>query len=325
MRLKVTKYMHSRYAMLLAVSLMALAAWSTCFSGDFVRIAGDRGIALPSANCWIASADISYCAGLFLCVAIIAMIIFVNRSYNLLRDMSMLPIVLFAFMMAATPELSAQLYTGSVLCLTVSVCIALMFGCYSRPDRRRRVFMVFFLLSAGTATQYSFAAYIPVMLMCCGQMRILSLRTVIAAILGIVTPWWLMFGFGIVTPEELHMPEISSLFSKLGTADGLQLGATALATSIIFIASVALDFFRTMAYNARARSYNGTIVLTGFMTIVAMIADYNNMVSYMIVLNMCAALQCAQFFIIHRTERSWLGIAGVLAAYASLYLWKIMP
>ena len=310
--------------MLLATVLMGLAAWGLFASGTMVHISGDRGIALPSANCWIASPYLSLWTGLAMCVAMIALLIFINRNYNLLRDLSMLPIVFFAFMMAATPELPAQFYTGTLLGVVVAVCIALMFGCYGRPDRRRRVFMVFFLLSAGVATQYAFVVYIPVMLMCCGQMRVLSARTVIAALLGVITPWWLLLGLGIVSPQQLHWPQLASVFSAFDMADSLQLAATALVTAIVFTTTFVLDFFRTMAYNARSRSYNGTIVLTGFITILAMAVDFTNMASYMAVLNMCAALQCAQFFIIHRTERSWLGIGGVLAVYVALYAWKIL-
>lgn len=322
MTVKLTKFMHSRYAMMAAVALMALVAWATEASEQLVRIVADRGTALPSANSWIASADGNLVAGLAANVLMIGALISLNRTYNLLRSLSMLFAVLFAFMQTATPELTVQFSTGSLLMLTIAVCTWLMFGCYGRPYLRRRVFLVFFLLSAGAATQYAFAVYIPVMLLMCVQMRVFSGRTLVAALLGVATPWWLLLGFGVVTPDSVHLPQLESVFSAARVADGVQLGVTALTGAAVFVAAVVLDFFRTMAYNARSRSYNGAVVLLGFATIVAMVADYNNMLCYLGVLNACASLQAAQFFIIHRTERSWIGIAGVLAVYAALAVWN---
>lgn len=320
---RITKFLHSRHAMLLAAALMILAAWSVNAAGSLVRIAGNRGTALPSANCWVADADVSMWLGIAANIAVIGLMVLVNRRYNLLRNLSMLFAALYAIMQAAIPDLTGQFYTGPLLAAVVMTCISLMFGCYARPWKRRRVFMVFFLLSAGAATQYSFAVYIPVMALACWQMRIISPRTVIAAVLGLVTPWWMLLGLGIVPPSDVHLPEIASLLSTIDFNDGMQLATAVLLGAVVFIAAVVLDFFRTMAYNARSRSYNGVIIITGFFTILAMAIDYNNVASYVPVLNMCASLQAAQFFIIHRSDRSWIGIACVLAIYTALYAWTI--
>lgn len=321
---RLSKFFHSRYAMLLAAVLMALAAWLTYASGELAPVCGDRGVALPSANCWLPSGPVSLWAGVGMELAVIAVMMAINRTYNLLRSLSMLFGVLYAFMAIATSELTAQFYTGPLLALTLACCVALMFGSYGRSDRRREVFLVFFMLSAGTATRHSFAVYIPVMALCCAQMRLMSVRTVVAALLGIVAPWWLLFGLGIVAPAGVHLPSPVALLSTINFSEGVQLAVTVSITAIIFVAAIVLDFFRTMAYNARARAYNGAIVAMGFVTILAMALDYNNVSSYIPTLNMCASLQAAQFFVIHRSERSWIGITSVIAVYAALFVWKIL-
>jgi len=321
---RITKFFHSRYAMLMASALMVLAAWSAFASGQTVRISGDSSIALPPVDAWIASGSTSLWMSVIANLAITGMLLYINHSYNLLRSLSMLFVVLFASMTAAIPGLSAQFHSGTLLALVLTCCISLMFGCYGRPRRRREVFMVFFLLSGGAAVQYAFVVYIPVMLLCCIQMRVMSARTAAAAVLGMVTPWWLLIGLGLIAPGDIHAPHITNLLSIIDFSDSIHLAVTALLTACVFTAAVVLDLFRTMAYNARSRSYNGTVVLTGFVTIIAMAADYNNAAAYMPVLNMCAALQAAQFFIIHRSAKSWIGISCLLTIYLALYTWTIL-
>ncbi len=322
--MRLTRLMHSRAAMIVAALLMVAAAWATYAGGGVSPIAGDRGIALPSANGWLPAGAVSAVAGIASSLLIMALMLFLNRRFNLLRDMSGIFCVLFAAMQTATPALTAQFYTGPLLALTVGACMALMFGCYADPSRRRRVFLVFFLLSAGLATQYAFAVYIPLMLFCCWQMRIVSGRTMVAAALGLLTPWWLLTGLGIVAPGQLHVPQLAGLLSMFSFGDGARLAVTLLLTTAVLVIAVVFDLFRTIAYNARARSYNGTIVLTGAVTAIVMAVDYKNAATYVTLLNMLAALQGAQFFVIHRTERSWIGILALLCAYAALFAWNAL-
>ena len=318
---RITKFFHSRYAMFLAAVLMTLALWATWASGHMAAITGNRGIALPPAGSWLAGPTDLW-AAIASAFAVMGLLVYINRRFNLLRNLSTLFVVLFAAMTAATPDLGAQFGTGQLLAMVMGVCVVLMFGSYARPMRRREVFLVFLLLSAGTATQYAFAVYIPVMAVCCMQMRLGSLRTAVAALLGLVTPWWLLLGLGIVEPTELQLPRPANIFATINLEEGVQLGTTVLFTACLFIVAVALNFFRTMAYNARARSYNGTVLLMGFVTIVAMTVDYNNVASYVPVLNICASLQAAQFFVLHRTDRSWIAILCILLAYAGFYIWN---
>ena len=56
---RLSKFFHSRYAMLLAAVLMALAAWLTYANGGLAPVCGDLGVALPSANCWLPSGPVS--------------------------------------------------------------------------------------------------------------------------------------------------------------------------------------------------------------------------------------------------------------------------
>lgn len=320
------RFLHSRTALFTAALLLLSAAWSAFASGDFIPHAANQGIALPSADGWLSNRLVSFGASMLANGLIMVLMLFLNKRFNLLREISALCCVLFAAMQIATPMLLAQLTTGPVLALVVGSCMALMFSCYADPSERRRVMLVFFLLSAGVATQYAYAVYVPVMLLCCWQMRVVSARMAVGVFLGMLAPWWLLVALGLFTPWQLdlHLPQWSDVFAVFTFEDGARLAVTLLLTGLVFVTAVVFDLFRTIAYNARARSYNGTIVLTASVTIVAMAIDYKNVTAYIPLLNMLAAMQGAQFFIIHRSERSWIGIVTLLAAYAGLYAWDIL-
>lgn len=296
----ITKFLHSRGALLLTLLLVAQAGW-LCHTGSVESFAASM-----AAN-----------------VLVVLLMIYLNRRFNLLRSMTMLYGVMFGFLQIASPEELGYFNSGILLAAVMGVCLVLMFGIYARPWLRRRVFLVFLLLSAGVTQQYAFAVYIPVMLLCCVQMRVFNARCLVAALLGVITPWWLLLGFGVIAPSDLHLPELKAVFSDISLQESLQLGAAALLAATLFVVCMALNFFRTIAYNARSRAYNGAVLLTGFVTIAAMLFDYGNITAYMPLLNVCAALLCAQFFVLHRTPRSWIGIVCILLVCLTLYIWNI--
>lgn len=245
-----------------------------------------------------------------------------NKIYNVLRSMTSLYIALFAFMQMALPDYSTQFYSGTLLAIVIPACLLLLFGCYRTPDAMRRVFLIFMLLSAFASTQYCFALYIPAFLAGCAQMRIFGGRAFVAALLGIITPWWLMFGFGIVSPSDISIPHFSSIFSDSTLADTVPLLVTVGFTTLLLLLCFILNFIKTIAYNARARAYNGTFVLVAVTTLVAMVADYNNMTSYLPLLSFCAAMEATHYFSTHRVEKSSIAVLTLLAVYAVLFAWQ---
>lgn len=305
-------------AAMTAVALAAVVFFY--FHTDFTRIDGDRGFALPSANEWIPAALPDMLAGIAANALIMVLLTLILKASNILRSTTRLPLAMFAAMQMATPALTVQFYTGTLLCLTVTACIALTFSCYRLPWRTRRVFLIFFALSLGAATQYSFALYMPVFLLGCAQMRVFNRRTVLAALLGIITPWWMLIGFGIVEPRALELPRLESIFSIIDATDTMLLLVAVGLTALLALAAFAASSVKAIAYNARTRAFNGLFAVLTLASVAAMLADYRNMIVYVPTLNLCAAYQTAHYFTVYRSERSWIGIASVCALYIIIYV-----
>lgn len=309
--------------MALAVIVMVASAVFAVDSGLVSYFVGNKGLVFPSANEWIASPQTSLWVNLAVNALILALMIYINRAFNIPRTITLVYATAFAVMQTASPDVTAQFYSGSALCLVVTSCMVLMFSAYSNPASLRRVFLVFFLLSAAVATQYAYIFYIPVMALACVQMRIMTLRTVLAALLGIITPWWIMIGLGIISFSDFHLPKIMSVFSAGSGKQTLILAITAGLTVLLIITAYMMSILKLMTYNARTRACNGLMSLTTVVTIIAMAADFTNFQTFLPLLNLCAAFQLSHMLVIRNSPRSWIFISSIVIIYYTLYIWRI--
>ncbi len=315
--------MHSSQAATLMVAGAGLFLLLTGGLTNILPPQGDQGICLPSAATWPLPQWAGALTNLALNALIMVMMVVVNKAYNVLRAVTKLQIGLFAMMQAAVPRELLTLNSGTLVALGVISGIFLLFSCYDNPWRVRRVFLAFMILSLGAATQYCFVAFIPVFWIICAQMRIFNLRTFLASVLGLLTVWIILLGFGFVGLADIHAPDITSVFEALNLRSALYLLLVAGFTTFLLLTSTVLNVMKTIAYNAQARAYNGALTLVAFITIAAMAFNYNNLLAYLPLLNMCASYQITHYFVNHRYERQYAAVLGVCGAYVLLYLWRI--
>lgn len=315
-----TRAVHSRVFGISVGALTLLAVSLFFLSGMVSPVSGDKGLALKSANEWISSPSLDFIAGLAGSGLTLLAMWLLNKVHNVLRSVTSLYIAFFTAMQAATPDLAGQFYTGTVLAVLVPFCMLLLFSVYRSSHASYRVFLIFLLLSFFTATQYVFAVYVPVFLLGIAQMGVFNRRTMVAALLGLITPWWLMLGFGVIDLADIHMPHIVNIFTQIDTDESIVLLVAVGFTSLCMLVCFILNVLRTIAYNARARAVNGAFTVTGLVTLIAMCVDYANILSYIPLLNFCAAMECTHYFSTHRADKSYIAIAAITVVYAALYL-----
>ncbi|MDE6207104.1 MAG: hypothetical protein K2M55_04790 [Muribaculaceae bacterium] len=319
-----TRIAHTRFfagAIALAATVCACIYF---FTGHTVPLTADYGLGLPSANLWFSVPVISLAAAFAAGIGTIVAMTLLNKIYNVLRSMTMLFAAFFTAMQIATPDIATQFFTGSLLAVVVPACLLLLFSCYKSSDASRRVFIIFFVLSALTATQYCYAIYLIASFAGLGQMRIFNLRNLLASLMGIVTPWILLLGFGIVSPSEIDMPELASIFAALNLEDAVLLVATVSFTAAVTLLLYIINVVRTIAYNARARAFNGSFTLVLLLTLAAMCADYQNIIAYLPLFNFSCAMEMAHFFSTHRGDKTFIAIFGIIAVYFALFLCQIV-
>lgn len=309
-----------------AVMLIILAVGCSLLSltADTIpMITGNKGLVLPSPNNWIGPGLGSFMLSVAVNLAVAMLAVYINRAYNVMRSLTMLFAGLFFVMQAATPSLFTQFYGGIVLALVVEVCTAMLFAIYGSPQSTRNVFLIFFLVAVTALWQYAALFYIPLLLLGCVQTRILNLRTLLAAVIGIVTPLWIGLGLGLLTVDDFHWPDFVSYFSAMNGREVLPIVVTVGFTAVIGVMFTLFNLIRVLSYNSRTRAYNGFLALTLFATVALVVFDFADVAVYVPLLNCCTAFQIGHFFSVRRAKRSYLGVLAVIAIYASLYLWNL--
>ena len=305
-----------------AIVMMVGARWFFA-SADVIHINANSGIVTPSANLWIESSYVSMLVNVGLILTTAVMMLILNQRYNLLGTVSTLEATIFFPMCMATPDLLVQLSTGILLCIILILCLFLLYDTYGNRNRTGNIYLIFLLLSGMTVTQYCYALYIPVFILGLGQMRIMGFKTLLAALLGIVSPWWVMLGCGIAGTDDIRFPELESLFASVGLNDTLHVFAAVAVTAVIAMVSWSANFMRMLSYNAHKRAYAGSITLVTLFTIIITLADYPNVCAYLPVLCMCAAYHFTNYIARQQRQVQIPAVATIDAIYAAIYLWRM--
>ena len=313
--------MHSRLALFMTLVIMIVATLYASSLGDIMPVGEQRGIIGNVGTCYLDGTS-GLWVNILAVAVVIAMMVYINKAFTIPRTITLIYATFFCVFQTATPAVCTRFYSGTVLCMTMTLSMILMFNSFSQMNAERRVVMVFFLLSSAIAIDYAYAVYIPVFLIACAQMRIFCMRVCLAAGLGLLTPWWLLLGFGIVTPADFHMPDFSSAIDGFGRTSFI-LAVTLGLTIVLVISSYLLCVLKIMTYNARTRACNGLMTLVTLTTVILAICDFGNVIIYIPLLNFGAAFLLSQLFIIRNTAKSWLYICAIFITYYSIYAWRI--
>ena len=245
----------------------------------------------------------------------------INRQFNILRTLSVFFAAYFLFITCSTPFMSCFAGTSSVLAACMIFCMWILFTLYNEPHSNRRIFLIFAILSVGTLYDWKFLFFIPLFVIGLAQMRILRTKKIIAALIGIFTPPWIVFGLDLMPIPQLPHIFFTPPTILLQSPEALPFLCTVLLTMAIGFLLGSINLLRILGFNARARAYNGFLALLGIFTGILAIINFTALPDYMTLLNACVAFQVGHFFRATASRRGYILIVLLFAAYTSLYLW----
>lgn len=313
----ITRTLHSRgvmFAMIFAVTALAVAAFVL---GAPVATFETNGFVTACSGTFVLPAYVSLALGVTLMLGVSVLLNYLNRTYNLLRARTSLQSSVFLLMMLSTPAIAVYANSGLVMCVVILWCTMVLYAQFGRVRYdKRNALLVFFLLSACSAFDFRYALYVPVFAVGFGQMRIFTLRTIIAMIVGIVTPWVIALGMGLVSPDQLMLPDVPLVMTKVtGPAESLFVGV-AVYTALLTAGCLLQCVIKIMSYTARARAQQGFITLLTIVTLIFAVASSAGLAQWMPLVNCCAALQFAHLFCsIHVYPKSYIAIVSILSVY----------
>lgn len=302
MEKKLTAFLHSRGSAALFGAVMVVAVWMAAPSGE---------------NPWILGGALAA----YLCAALV--MVWMNRVYNILRSLTWLVAGMLLVMLAGTPALAGSLYGGTALMGVMLATAALLFSVFDNPTGQRPVFLSFFLVAALALEWRSAALFLPLLLLGSAQMRIFSLRTLLAALMGTVTPVWIVVGFGLIDPQKLLVHNFAFAWQAVFDPSQLPMLACAGFTILLSLTLMVVNLVKILSYNARVRAFNGYFTLCLVYTAALMAVDFGNFSLYVPLLDCMAAYQMAHFFTYRRGRRSYIAVLAIVAVYAAFYCWAV--
>ncbi len=308
---QITQMLHSRSGgnLLVVVASVALAVAYFC---------GARPLPGESVLTGVVGLGLSLAA----CLATALVVLLTNKRFNILRADTALPAALFMTMLLGVPPLGFTFGTGNILALTMTGGAYLLFSTYGDPSTRRRVFLLFTVVTALAMTRIVYLYYLPVLLLGCVQMRIFNFKTFLAAMMGIITPPWIVLGSGLVDFHDIEMPGLAVPMLDIDDFATITMLAVTAFTVIAGVTFTSANLIKVYSYNSQTRAMNGFYTVLFLSTALLTIIDFNNLSLYLPLLMAMVSYQASHFFSIRATSpRSWIGIALFMAVYWGSYIW----
>ncbi len=298
---KINDFFNSR-TLLTIMGLVYVAVSYVAFaSGRFnASVASGNGVFFNDIDQLLGHPLVSYAANTVCVFAIVALTVLLNKAYTFIREVTFIYGSTFLALQLACPFATTQFSTGTGLCLLTLIVQHLMFSTYQlKQVSQQRVFLVFFLVAVCSLFQYAFLALVVPFFIGFLQMRAINFRGVLAAVFGLITPFWLAIGLGLVDPASA-MPPVYGQALMVLSARQIPVILIGLAIVGVFtFAFIVINVMKIMSYRLQLRVYNSFYLVLALFAILMMAIDYRNFFVYLALINYCFAIQVAQAYTIH--------------------------
>lgn len=281
---------------------------------------GDLGLCLNSPNQWHIPRFLGWLINSILVFFCASLMDSANKKLNFIPDPY--PIMAVALLVLLSCNcLTTSTLTTSTLMLTVNVvCLYIIINCYESPNASREFFIIGTLPAIGAMFQYAFLWMIPAYIGGGIMMKSFRLREFIAFIFGLLAPYWIAFGLGIVSPEEFRMPGELTFINGDVVKDDLTI--TLIATAIMAVFAFFFSLYngvKLFSRNSRLRCMNLTFNMMGLMCLLAVIFDFNNFTAYFGSIALWFAIETAALLHLYRLRYSESVLIIILLVFLPLY------
>lgn len=286
----INEYFNGKSFMLLcAMALVAVTAVSLTLGIEPSSIQGE-GLFFSLRGTLIDRGPVSAAINVLCLLATGGIMLALNKVFTFVRSMTRLFVSAFFLLMLSNPSGLVSFNAGTLLCLITAVTLMQLFASFQDSHAQRSIFLIFALIATGTMFHYGFLALVPVYLLGFANMRVLDFKGVLAMLIGLVTPFWIVLGLGIVSLSDAHLPQWFLMERPVMT---LQFGMT-LATSILGVILMVMNLFTIMNYRMQPRVYNIFLMTMLVMVIIVLCFDYHDLAVFLPLLNLMVAVQLAQ-------------------------------
>lgn len=292
---------------------MAAVAFFVDTAPDFIQPAG---ICLPSPQGWNLPHFAGWLINVLAICAVCLLIGLMNKEYKIVPGGDTVTAGLFALITASNIWISGHLTSSSVFALANIICMLIIFSCFDKRNATKDLFVTGSILSFGSMIQYSFIFLMPFYLIAAVIVKKFNIKVVTAYAMGLVAPYWVVFGLDIISPHDVSFPEVSHIGGKMASASDIFIGMLNIAVTVFWGLIAALIIAsRNYMGNSRQRSCYAIINLLGLFLIACMVFDFENIVAYIATAYLIASIQLGNLFAPGNIKSGRLWVLGFAALY----------
>lgn len=285
---------------------------------------GDLGLCLPSPNQWTLLHLPSWIINTLLIFLSAVGISLANKRFNFIPETA--PNIALALLIIVTCNcITTSTLTTSTLLLAANVLsIYIIFSTYEARNATREFFIVGTLPAIGAMFQYAFLFMIPVYIAAGILMKSMRLREFIAFLFGLVSPYWIAVGLGLVSPFAFQLPDTLTVISREAVKSDVFY--TLLASGIMAFIGIILALYngvKLFTRNSQLRSMHTALNVMGIVALIASIVDFNNFVAYFGTLALWAATEFAATLSLYESRRPSLALLVLSLIFIPLYILAI--
>ena len=283
------------------------------------------GLLAPGAGQWFAPTLLNRLLNALFVLVGGVLLLRINNRFSLIQRHTLLPFLFFLLFELVSPSLTL-LGDGNVTAVVLLLLCILFFHAY-QSEKAQPAFLIMFTLALCTLFCTRYIYYVPLFLIGFAQMRCLSIKSLLGALVGLITPFWIGVGLDWIPASQLTrlLPDFDFTIPQSIPYDNPQLWIVVL-TALLGLFSGTTMLYSTFNEKRQIRAYNGFTNLLSVYAALLLIVDYRNYTLYLPVLNAAVAMQAASFFTNNGGKKpAVISFYLVLTLYIALFLWYLLP
>ncbi|MGN0214123.1 MAG: hypothetical protein ACI4AH_04860 [Muribaculaceae bacterium] len=306
------------FTLLMAIVIIAISYLDCTIWQDKLSTNNSHGIFFQSVAQGISGATMSVVLNSACILVVAILMVALNKTFNFIRSVTWVFASVFLMLTASNPITSGRLYSGTLICLAVIIISFIMFASFQQRRSQRNVFTAFGVIATFSMFQYAFIYLLPVVALGFMLMKVMNLRSFLAMIIGIVTPFWIVLGLNLADFNNFALPSYESFWTVLERPQ-MHINIIGMVLlALLTIGLVCANLFHIITYKLQVRAYNGFFVYLSAFTTLMLAIDYRNAFNYLPVLHLCLGVQFAHFFTINTHTRRYIAMILLLLVAVAL-------
>jgi len=309
---QVNEFLNGRPFIVMCGVVMVISAFIAAAMGVVGLPTSGHGIYFDFDGSPVSQPMLSMLINVACVIAIGLLLLLLNKRYNFVRSYTFLFAASFFLLQMASPVLTATLSTGTAMCLLLVCATFALMRNYQKKRAQRTIFLLTTVATTCTMFQYAFAVLLIAFIGGFFYMRAMNFRSLLAILIGIFTPFWIVLGLGIVPLDGYRPFELDAVWRSVSPTQLHITMVVAAATVTATIAVTGGNLVKIFNYRLQTRVYNAFFVLVGVLAVIALCIDYRNVAIYLPLLNVVLSVQIAHAFTLSTHPKRYIGIIALV-------------